>query len=63
MITILENDLIITNFRQNEQSSNSQTLLFVCYSMTLIEILNKFKRSLSADFVSVQLCIAISVYF
>jgi len=60
MITILENDLIITNFLQNEQFSNSQTLLSVRYSATLIKLLNKFKCSLSDYYVSVY---CYSVYF
>jgi len=59
-ITILENDVIITNLLQNEQFSNRQTSLFVRYSVTLIKLLNKFKCSLSAYYVSVY---CYSVYF
>jgi len=46
-------DYLSTNFLQNEQFSNSQTLLFVRHSVTLIKLLNKFKCSLSAYYVSV----------
>jgi len=42
MITILENNLIITNFLPSERFSNSQTLILVRYSMTLIKLLNKY---------------------